>query len=443
MSPLLPLSHNANVTDSNPLSTAPRPRDVIDSDAQLQFHTRQPKRAGEPHPPSDDLYPKRTRLLLLFALEHDEPFSQQVPPLLPPRLDDSGLECDTTLTMLQPPETTQPTPADTTQLVPALEGDRWINWDRYGRFKVLPTTDEPLDVEPGMYDPENALERARVLIDNSVFDSPVDINLDLYGLQQLPDNIGDLANVMTGTSVHINLAHNPLTRLPPALFAIGRHLTVLLLRLTQIRTLPGAIDQLICLQYLLLAGARLTHLPHNVLALQRLETLTIRPNPLVPIPAHALPVPATTSRYTLTHVLRLKWVMAHRSTSLLVENPEPPVLEGVPNHVSAVPRLAEWCTRSIAKVEPSPRDALEWRHALDHHHRQRVLRAYAAAHSRQTCGECGRLCVDPVAEVYEWWDMLSQPGVPVKRIFCCGGCGYRYNQRVVVPCLPPTSLAGA
>ncbi|VVT48901.1 uncharacterized protein SAPINGB_P002006 [Magnusiomyces paraingens] len=134
--------------------------------------------------------------------------------------------------------------------------------------------------------------QAREIIKTACNDNDRSIHLDDMGLTDVPPEIADLKhmvwtdkNMQTICSdLHLYLANNQLTRVPPPLLALD-NLTVLSLRGNQLTDLPPAVARFGRLQNLSIGINCLKYLPSELLLLKNLTVLAPHPNPYQQIPA--------------------------------------------------------------------------------------------------------------------------------------------------------------
>jgi NAD-dependent dihydropyrimidine dehydrogenase PreA subunit len=168
------------------------------------------------------------------------------------------------------------------------------------------------------------------------------------------------------------LTNNKIRVLPPSLFRFTK-LNVLALRQNRLSELPSAVGRLERLTDLYLGTNRLRYLPAAVLRLRHLAVLLAGPNPFLAV------APDAVARYDVLY-----------------------------------------------------RETKRWKHATPHLLHPLITRAILCGQYRHTCSQCNLVVVEPYAEVFEWWDILDNKLVPIKRDFCSGRCLHQWRLADVV-----------
>ncbi|ODQ79399.1 hypothetical protein BABINDRAFT_161803 [Babjeviella inositovora NRRL Y-12698] len=486
---LLPLAFNNNTgNDRVNLSTVPRERSVIDENARSFFHTRgstqdnalkRKRMEGNSSAFSSDNSfhsqkyqkpAKRKQDTTGFSMSSSDTFTrdfdeneddllaQQPPPSSPPRyVDDFSDDFMDETFVVEDPMAVDDAFLSQQTVVPTSEHDGVtqypfkaissddnsvsMDWDRFGGVKIKHRhfqSSEPDIFSQSIHTKKNPLEVARELIDNTLFagSKQLNFNFDSLGLTEIPDNIADVGAVVEGTEVQLHFPKNRLRTVNSKLFKAGKHLKVLSLRSNLLYEIPGNISKLTGLTYLSLIHNKLSFLPHNILHLNNLDTFTVRPNyKLLPVPEYAIAITHVLPDSVLPHkrrqyVTQLHWNTFSRASSSLSALMASTEVEGFR---SMVPKLSELALRSMVKYMPMKREFEQWHSGLGRTLENRVVKAYATAFDGATCGECEKLTIEPVAEVMEWWEILEQADIPIKRKFCSGACAVNFQTRVINP----------
>lgn len=441
--PLLPFAYTKGGDEASiAYDTSPRPREVIDANASSSFHTRTPDLArnsqmvgGPPKrvplpllvaavprlkrkltsysehdnhkrqnlaevPPSDDvetpdtIYPPSSPPVL--ALEYDEFTSQHFN--FPPTLPDHD---DPVLLRPRPP---------LRAMMPSLDADFGI--DRFNRYKPLeeaPTS----EVDPHLL--QISLDKARQRIMTAFEECNPLLDLEGMELTDIPDEIADMEDlVVIGSHAHFQVyaSNNQLRSLQPLLFQFKK-IEVLGLRHNKIETIPPLIGELTHLTDLNLAANRIKWLPWQFLHLApNLKQFGSGPNPWLPVPDTASEVPLPAEKPTFCRRYRGE-IEYHR--------PQTPV-----------PLLQTWCLHHLAQFDALYADTKDWKRAMDPMYHELISRAIWCRHYQDRCSQCEVLIVDPMALVYEWWDILQQRNIPIRFQFCSDRCVKRYQNQITI-----------
>ncbi len=279
-----------------------------------------------------------------------------------------------------------------------------------------------------------ATQNALMVIAECVEESNTDINLESLGLVKLPPEIGDLSNMIVipttlkdstlkPTNIQIYLAHNRLSQLHPSLFAI-QSLTVLSLRGNKLTYIPSSICNLVNLRELSISGNHITTLPFGILKLERLEVLSIRPNPLLE------EKPENKTKGTMIKEDGIIDVHDEKPKFLYADDLEfiSPVIG------STVSTLAELVLREIGKYNPTITEANRWTERIGKIYGEQINLAKERVINEEKCSICNELCVRPIAQVIEWWNLGGQKRLPVKREFCSGRCVQEWSNENISSC---------
>lgn len=286
--------------------------------------------------------------------------------------------------------------------------------DSFNRYKTsaytqCPSTDADMD---GPVDPETMFSHARDIILQSFENVSPSISLEGMHLTDIPDEIKDLDNlVIIGASSsqvlrQLYLTNNKLKVLNPMLFKF-KTLNVLSLRQNHISFIPCCIGELQNLIDLNLSINRLRFLPPQILSLSKLTTFRAGPNPFVEVPPDAVEISPNNPIYKkgLRHVSKvrrkspLRWTPSLKALSLDV----------------------------IAKYDVTYRETKSWKQAIPKLYHPIIAKAISKGKFGDKCNECSLIVVEPYALVFEWWDILQNLNVPIKRKFCSEKCVAKYE----------------
>lgn len=306
---------------------------------------------------------------------------------------------------------------------PRLSSDADFGIDPFNRFShssnQYPSTDrEHFDSDEYKARQKEVQVRARNIVLDAFENIRTTVNLEGMGLVDVPEEIKDFDNLVvfdldpsTQVSYQLYLTNNRLTYLPPSLFDFTK-LNVLGLRHNKLRTIPQLLGNLVHLTDLSLGTNRLEYLPPQILDLPLLHTFRAGPNPFMKVPDDALAV--TTS--TINPVKMKKFV------SKLVFHTDSP---------KPVRSLRAHCLNTIARYDVSYQETKSWKRSTPKMYHSLIARAISKGRYNELCNECDTVLVDPVAEAFEWWDILQNKDVPIKREFCCGSCAARWEARTM------------
>ncbi|KAK9451057.1 uncharacterized protein V1518DRAFT_436969 [Limtongia smithiae] len=273
-----------------------------------------------------------------------------------------------------------------------------------------------------------ATEVIRVALEDGRGDN---VDLTCLKITEIPNDIQDLRNIVhlqpgfnglaTGPlsrDVRIYLGHNLITKIPAALLCV-ENITVLSLRNNRLKSIPNAISRLKKLQDLSISGNEIETLPAQLLLLADLRVLTVHPNPLIPLPGTARDDGSMKRRADMASAVRM-----HAGLPTYTRpSSAPPTAQ--------VADLYELSLRALSRYRATAKEMRGW--ALPELHAARIATAMEMADLQNSCGECGRYMVTPVAYVHEWWDaVVGVDGVTVRREFCAGWCVRRWAQRTGV-----------
>ncbi|KAI5950420.1 hypothetical protein CANMA_005348 [Candida margitis] len=264
---------------------------------------------------------------------------------------------------------------------------------------------------------DTAYNKARNVILDAFENVKTVIDLQSMNLYEIPDEIKDLNNLVIIDSFsdeasiefpyQLYLTGNHLTQLPPSLFKFTK-LQVLSLRRNKLKSVPPLIGKLGNLIDLSLSSNKLMFLPYQILELKKLTNFTSGPNPFIPVSDNAIP-------------------MNHKDAKTFIPRSRSPIKLLTPK-VSELPTLKTLCLNVIAKHDVSYSETKLWKKHTPKLYHQIIIEALKKGKFRDTCSECGIIVVEPMAEVLEWWDILQNRNVPIRRQFCCQKCVNKYER---------------
>lgn len=453
--PLLPFAFTTSAAnEKTALNTDPRERHVIDENAESMYHTRgkvgprrQPgpvlaampsmkRKMGESFNEKDDVKkrdygafnPGHPGFHDRIDTDPDEQVSSShaipsSPPVLP-QMSEYDISI-TNFTMPDSPVETGPMINDFTTspvrrgMVGNQSSEADFGIDQFNRFKTssyiqCPSTDADAEDSNGHNGSNDA--KARDLILQAFEDISPSVSLEGMGLTEIPEQVKDLENLVifdpdrpTQILHQLYLTNNRLRSLNPALFKFTK-LNVLSLRHNKIDHIPGAIRHLKNLVDLNISSNRLQYLPPQILELPHLETFRAGPNPFVAITSEAVCInhmEDISKASCLKYVSKVKYLRR----------------EGM------VPSLKALCLDAIARYDVTYRETKSWKKHTPKVLHLPIARAISKGNFEDDCNECNLFVVEPYAEVYEWWDILANKDVPIKREFCSGKCASRYELR--------------
>lgn len=437
--PLLPFAFTTSLANEKiALSTDPREKHVIDENAGSMYHTRsRPKRPvlatmpamkrkmGESFSEKDDVKRRDDRAdagppshpeFELLPDSHPPSNSSQAewdhPAFLAPLLDAApayaGLPSSPPAAMADVtiPDSPEKPLRSPKRAHYSSEADFGI--DQFNRYTVSSLT--RLSSEPDL-DDRAPYNRARQIILRAFEDVSTSVSLESMHLTDIPHEVKDLNNLVvfddrpTQLLHQLYLTNNRLSALNPALFSFTK-LNVLSLRQNRIRVLPPAVARLVNLTDLNIASNRLPCLPPQILALPRLQTFRAGPNPFIPVPADAVPV-----EHAGDPSRRLKYVAPVR------------YLRGE----KALPSLRSYCLDAIARYDVTYTETKSWKKHTPRLYHALIAEAISMGKYENKCNECDMILVEPCAEAYEWWDVLQNTDIPIKRELCSGRCVKAYE----------------
>lgn len=444
LNPLLPFAFSSSQQDQLLLSTEPREKHIIDENALSMYHTRSAQKAqrtaapfmtkpsmkrkvGESFNEKDDI--KRRDFDFFnapgtsFLEPSRSPGSKECDPDPGPAIPSSPVipamseyDFDDTADTIPPSPKSRLHELTTSPVKPAhrthsSEADFGI--DRFNRFKMPKITTDLSDLPSELTDDALLFSIARQIIIDAFENVTPAVNLEGMGLTDIPDEIKDLDNLvifdlerLTQALHQLYLSNNRLRNLNPSLFEFTK-LNVLSIRQNSISILPPAIQNLKNLTDLNISSNRLKFLCPQILDLKNLTSFRAGPNPYLQVPEDAIPVEFMASDFALRYLSRVKFLQPRQ----------------------AVPTLRTLALDRIARYDVTYGETKLWKK-----HTPKLLHsliAKAILHGRwlYTCNECDCIVVEPMAEVNEWWDILLNVNIPIKREFCSGSCVEKYEAR--------------
>ena len=98
----------------------------------------------------------------------------------------------------------------------------------------------------------------------------------------------------------------------------------------------------------------------------------------------------------------------------------------------SIPSLKSKCLNKIAQYDISYQETKSWKKFTPKIYHGLIIEAITKGRYKDTCSECPTIVVEPFSEVIEWWDILQNKNVPIRRQFCCGGCTRKYQSRLSI-----------
>lgn len=285
--------------------------------------------------------------------------------------------------------------------------------DRFNRFRSFndcPSLDVALETRKN-----RAYNRARQVIHECFENIETTINLENLCLYELPDEIKDMNNLVIFDKskkplYQLFLSNNKLKTLPISLFKFNK-LNVLSIRQNKLTEIPPIIEKFTNLTDLNIGSNRIEFLPWQFLNLQHLQTFGSGPNPYISIHENAISITTKTlNNYKmLNYVSQISKFNDHK-----------------------LPTLKALCLNKIARYDVSYQDTKSWKKFTPKVYHRLIADAIKKGKYSDTCSECDLVVVEPSAEVYEWWDILGNQNIPIRRQFCCGCCVSKYERRLSI-----------
>lgn len=303
-----------------------------------------------------------------------------------------------------------------------MSSDADFGIDQFNRFKATtncPPTDKNLDTEEYEEQQRQVYESARQIVIGAFEDMNTTIHLEGLGIRQIPEEIKDFDNLVifdfdapTQNSYQLYLTNNKIDELPPSLFNFTK-LNVLGFRQNKLSRIPPLIRKLENLVDLSLGTNKLEYLPPQILDLPNLSTFRAGPNPYMKIPDDAIEVKTVTLNLfkTKKYFTPLNWKTESKKL---------------------VPSLKNLCLDTIANYDVTYQETKNWKKHTPKIFHSVIASAISKGQYEETCSECDRIVVEPVAESIEWWDFLQNKDVPIKRQFCSGMCAKKWERSTFI-----------
>lgn len=288
--------------------------------------------------------------------------------------------------------------------------------DSFNRFKFSALNHHPSADNDVENDPLAEIQRhtrARELILQSFEDMCASVSLAHLRLDEIPDEIKDLNNLVvfdnpTQSTRQLYLNNNNLRVLNPNLFQFTK-LNVLSVRHNKLQFVPKLIEKLTDLHDLNISVNKLRHLPPLILNLPSLHTFRAGPNPFIEISEDAFEITDEDPRYASG----LRWV-----SSMIYMREH-----------STVASLKSLCLDAIANYDVTYRETKYWKKVVPKLYHPLIALAISKGQFHDTCDECDLIVVESYAKIYEWWYILQNNNIPIKRRFCSGKCVQSYITR--------------
>lgn len=441
--PLLPFAFSTSAAaDKSPLNTTPRNRQEIDENARSMYHTRGSpaqrkgptlnfmpslkRKMGESFNDNDHI--KRTALEELSSentfidpepdkLVNQLPSSPTLDQHFASEFDESHFDVPESPGDSSDGEKPRLQPLKSRKLyVHEVSSEADFGIDQFNRFRSLvnqcPSTDRDYDSDTERALRKRSQARARDIVIECFENANPNINLEGLELTEIPEEIEDFDNLVVfdfgqGASYQLYLTNNKLRTLRPQLFSFTK-LNVLSLRQNRLTHIPPLISRLTNLVDLSVSSNRLEWLPIEILELPKLEIFRAGPNPFIKVSDDA--IPATTA--TLNAYKTKKYFS--------------PVRWKHPG--SCVPSLRTLCLHKIATYDVTYQETRHWKSATPKMFHLLIASAISKGKFGETCSECPTILVEPVAEAFEWWDVLQNKEVPFRRAFCSGKCARKWER---------------
>lgn len=474
LNPLLPFAFSSSsASEKIPLNTTPRDRDIIDENASSMYHTRNQRslmdrpllrvppslkrKGGESFNEKDDVKRRdmdyedtsseptfvddnATEEFNYKAKTHRMDMTNEIPPSSPPAdfPIESELDMSTNFdTRYEVPCSPSQEPTDYKsdqnyavgggyypKLLPNNSSDADFGIDMFNRFKdsaanECPSTDQDtFESEDYKIRQKRVQQRAREIVLSAFEDIQTTISLEGMGLVEVPDEIQDFNNLVifnadpsSQISFQLYLTNNSIRTLPPSLFKFTK-LNVLGLRQNKLTRIPNLIGKLHNLVDLSLGTNRLTYLPSLILDLTNLQIFRAGPNPYIQVSEDAQPI--LTSTYNSYKMLKFVSPIIKQS-----------------HRDCDIPSLKTLCLDVIARHDVSYQETKNWKRYTPSAYHNLIAKAIANGRYEEKCDQCDLIIVDPFAEVIEWWDILQNKNVPIKRFFCSGMCANKWKKRII------------
>lgn len=324
-------------------------------------------------------------------------------------------------------------PTKKQKLKPLISSEADFGIDKFNRFhgnltyELLSSTglDEFEHVNEAIK--QSSYNKARDVILRSFEDMETVINLEGMNLYELPTEIKDMNNLVIfdeddeQRNYHLFLNNNNLNQLPPALFKYTK-LQVLSLRINRLTSIPPLIDKLQNLVDLSLGANCLRFLPFQILNLKNLENFTAGPNSFRRVAdfpdEDIIEINTKIGQHKLNFRTKIIQLGDH-STSVYLTS------------------LKTQCLTKIAKHDVTYQETKAWKKHTPKVLHKSIKEAITKGKFNDVCYKCDNIVVEPIAQVYEWWDILMNKNVPIRKQFCSQKCvdSYETEMTTIMKCI--------
>lgn len=469
LNPLVPFAFNtSSFKEKNALNTTPRERDLIDENAGSMYHTRTPesrrkgptlnfaptlkRKMGASFNEKDDIkrremeddYDDSEPTFVDESIgddlpEGETPKKTQIPPSSPLvdnylpsetefdninikyRVDSPSPDISSFISNQSDPFHRKEGFPDKVNLIKSedqpsnLSSEIDFGIDRFNRFKQH----QLISSEEDNLGSQNVSQNiAREKIIDAFENMRTIINLESMHLKEIPEEIKDMNNLVifnpepkTKISYQLYLTNNNLRILPPSLFKFTK-LDVLGIRQNPLEEIPPLINNLQNLSDLALGTNKLRYLPPEILDLSNLETFSTGPNPFYNIPYDAIPITSA----TMNSYKMIKCVSP---------------VKYLGNSKCKIPSLKILTLNTISQYDVSYLETKQWKKSTPKIFHDLIAKAIINGKFHYKCSECAHFIVEPFAETFEWWDILQNKDIPIRKQFCCGICVRKWESKIL------------
>ncbi|RCK63006.1 Leucine-rich repeat-containing protein 58 [Candida viswanathii] len=311
---------------------------------------------------------------------------------------------------------------------PQLSSEPDFGIDRFNRFngnltyELLSSTGVEENEQVSELAKQASYNRARSTILNAFEEPNTVINLEGLNLYEIPAEIKDMNNLVficddEPRAYHLFLTNNNLLHLPPALFKFTK-LQVLSLRINRLTSIPPLIGKLQNVVDLSLGANSLRFLPFQILNMPNLDNFAAGPNPYKKLtdfpPKSIIEIKKTVGKHKLNY--RTKIIALTEPTAVYLTS------------------LKTQCLTKIAKHDVSYQETKAWKKHTPRLYHNLIKEAITKGKFHDVCYKCDNIVVEPIAQVYEWWDILLNKNVPIRKQFCSQKCvdGYEWEVECIV-----------
>ena len=325
---------------------------------------------------------------------------------------------------------------------------------------------------------QSSYNRARNIILNCFENMQTIINLENMNLYDLPSEIKDLNNLVIfnnldnghenghgnenenvnnpfkettisttqlqsqSISYQLYLTNNNLTELPISLFKFTK-LQVLGLRINQLKFLPPLIDKLINLVDLSLGSNSLKFLPYQILNLKKLINFRAGPNPFISIDDFnkndIITIPVPTSMTDSLENMSLT-ILKYRTKIIYLNNHhhhhhhhhQQQQQQQEQEQQSCcniyLPSLTNLCLNKLGNYDVNYKETKIWKKKIPKFYHKLIKLAIIKGkfNFNDTCNQCNLIIVNPLGEIFEWYDILLNKNIPIRKQFCSQRCIDKY-----------------